>query len=103
MRKGIIYTTDIEKGKQKLEEIIEKKKARGIYHTIIRRSMHNLEVTFSDNTHWKVAMNFESVRGLRWVDAYIDLDISIRFLNEIIMPKRIRDMNTNEWGEVHYF
>ena len=102
-RRGVIYTTNLEKGKTQLQKIIDKKKAKGIHYNQMRQSQYGVDVYFDDMTWWHIALNFESVRGLRWVDAYIDEDISIKFLREIIMPKQIRDMETDEMGEVHYF
>ena len=102
-RRGVIYTTNLEKGKTQLQKIVDEKKAKGIHYDQMRQSLHGVDVYFDDMTWWHIALNFESVRGLRWVDAYIDEDISIKFLREIIMPKQIRDMETDEMGEVHYF
>ena len=102
-RRGVIYTTNLEKGKAQLQKIVNEKKAKGIHHDQMRQSQYGVDVYFNDMTWWHIALNFESVRGLRWVDAYIDEDISIKFLREIIMPKQIRDIETDEMGEVHYF
>ncbi len=102
-KRGVIYTTNLEKGKAQLQKIVDEKKAKGIHHDQIRRSQYGVDVYFDDMTWWHIALNFESARGLRWVDAYIDEDISIKFLREIIMPKQVRDMETDEMGEVHYF
>ena len=102
-KRGVIYTTNFEKGKAQLQKIIDEKKAKGIHHDQIHQTQYRVDVYFDDMTWWHIALNFESARGLRWVDAYIDEDISIKFLREIIMPKQIKDMETNEIGEVHYF
>lgn len=102
-RRGVIYTTNLEKGKAQLQKIVNEKKAKGIHHDQMRQSSHGVDVYFDDMTWWHIALNFESARGLRWVDAYIDEDISIKFLREIIMSKQVRDIETDEMGEVHYF
>lgn len=102
-RRGVIYTTNLEKGKAQLQKIIDEKKAKGIHYDQKRKSQYEVDVYFDDMTWWHIALNFEFARGLRWVDAYIDEDISIKFLREIIMPKQIMDMETDEMGEVHYF
>ena len=102
-RRGVIYTTNLEKGKAQLQKIVDEKKDKGIHYDQMHQSPYGVDVYFDDMTWWHIALNFESVRGLRWVDAYIDEDISIKFLREIIMPKQIRDMETDEMGEVYYF
>lgn len=102
-RRGVIYTTNLEKGKTQLQKIVDEKKKKGIHYDQIRKSSYGVDVYFDDMTWWHIALNFESARGLRWVDAYIDGDIPIKFLREIIMPKQIRDIETDEIGEVHYF
>lgn len=102
-RRGVIYTTNLEKGKMQLQKIVDEKKAKGIHYDQVRQSQYGVDVYFDDMTWWHIALNFESARGLRWVDAYIDEDISIKFLREIIMPKQIKDIETDELGEVHYF
>lgn len=102
-RRGVIYTTNLEKGKAQLQKIVDEKKTKGIHYDQMRRSRYGVDVYFDDMTWWHIALHFESVRGIRWVDAYIDENIPIKFLREIIMPKQIRDMETNEMGEVHYF
>lgn len=102
-RRGVIYTTNLEKGKTQLQKIVDEKKKKGIHYDQMRKSQYGVDVYFDDMTWWHIALNFESARGLRWVDAYIDGDIPIKFLREIIMPKQIRDIETDEIGEVHYF
>lgn len=102
-KRGVIYTTNLEKGKAQLQKIVDEKKAKGIHYDQMRQSQFGVDVYFDDMTWWHIALNFESARRLRWVDAYIDEDISIKFLREIIMPKQVRDIETHEMGEVHYF
>ena len=102
-RRGVIYTTNLEKGKAQLQKIVDEKKSKGIHHDQMRKSQYGVDVYFDDMTWWHIALNFESARGLRWVDAYIDENISIKFLREIIMPKQVMDIETYEMGEVHYF
>lgn len=102
-RRGVIYTTNLEKGKAQLQKIVDEKKTKGIHYDQMRQSLFGVDIYFDDMTWWHIALNFESARGLKWVDAYIDEDISIKFLREIIMPKQVMDIETDEMGEVHYF
>ena len=92
-KRGVIYTTNLEKGKAQLQKIIDKKKTKGIHYDLMRQSQYGVDVYFDDMTWWHIALNFESVRGIRWVDAYIDEDISIKFLKEITLIKKIKETN----------
>lgn len=88
--KCIIYTNDLEIGKQKLLEIEEEKNTSGIT-TLTKRLFKEdygfpNEIRFSDGEEWVIAKPNDGARGYRWRKAWVDVKTSIEMLQNVILP-----------------
>lgn len=94
--KCIIYTNDKEVGLKKLLDIEKEKNSLGIktvfkkiYHvSFCKLNVHD-EIKFSDGEHWIVVKPNHSSSGYRYGKVWIDENISIKQLNDNILPYRI--------------
>lgn len=91
--KCIIYTNDKEIGLKKLLDIEKEKNQLGI-KTVFKKfydlsfckfNVHD-EIKFSDGEHWIVVKPNHSSSGYRYCKAWIDENISIKQLNDNILP-----------------
>lgn len=97
--KCIIYTNDLEVGRQKLTEIEKDKGSHGIYTIRKSRSQYNNETIFDDGEEWIIVKPNSGARGYRWRKAWIDVKISYEQLVTCVLP--YGDMY--KWEEEKYF
>ena len=85
--KCIVYSSDMEIGKNKLLEIEKEKNELGIVTTNSRLSKVHNEIQFSDGEEWIVVNPSLAARGYRWRKAWIDAsNTSYSALIQIILP-----------------
>lgn len=98
--KCIIYTSDINIGREKLLEIEKEKYDEGI--SVTRKVLGKLfsEIDFSDGEEWKIVNPIDTARGYRWRKAWIDAkNTSIAALHQIILPCG----SLYQWEKEKYF
>lgn len=98
--KCIIYTSDIDIGRDKLFEIEREKNASGITTIRANFSSYHNEMWFSDGEEWIVLNPGAGVRGYRWRKAWIDAsNTSISDLQCNILPYG----SLYQWEKEKYF
>lgn len=98
--KCIVYTSDLNIGREKLLEIEKEKLEQGIY--ITRKALGRLfsEIDFSDGEEWKMVNPIDTARGYRWRKAWIDAkNTSISALQQLILPC----CSLYKWEKEKYF
>lgn len=94
--KCIIYSSDLNVGREKLLEIEIEKRDRDIFVT---KSSLN-EIDFSDGEEWKIVNPIDTARGYRWRKAWVDAkNTSIAVLHQIILPCG----SLYQWEKEKYF
>ncbi len=84
--KCIIYTNDLEIGRQKLNEIEIDKGSRGICAIRKNRSQYHNETVFDDGEEWIIVKPNSGARGYRWRKAWIDVKTSHEQLVTRVLP-----------------
>lgn len=84
--KCIIYTNDLEIGRQKLTEIEKDKGSYGIYTIRKSRSQYNNETIFDDGEEWIIVRPNSGARGYRWRKAWIDVKTSYEQITTCVLP-----------------
>lgn len=84
--KCIIWTIDLNVGKQKLLQMEKVKRFSGIQTTKKVFSPSWNEIIFDDGEEWIVLYASESARGFRWRKAWIDSDIPKDILENVVFP-----------------
>ena len=98
--KCIIYTSDINIGREKLLEIEKEKYYEGI--SVTRKVLSRLfsEIDFSDGEEWKIVNPIDTARGYRWRKAWVDTkNTSIAALYQLILPCG----SLYQWKKEKYF
>lgn len=79
----IIYSPSYERAKKKLDEIVSKKHAEGIFTV----QLSNLETICEDGECWKIVCITNHFEGLRWYKCLIEeSNTTIWILNNCILP-----------------
>lgn len=100
--KCIIYTSDIEVGRNKLLEIEEEKNKSNIFTTKKRFGsyINDNEIQFSDGEEWILVNPNSGARGYRHRKAWVDAsNTSISTLQQCILPYGC----LYKWEEEKYF
>ena len=85
--KCIIYTSNINVGRNKLEEIEMEKKSLGIEIVYKKFSYCNNEIAFSDGEEWIITNPSINSKGCRWRKAWVDvINTSLYEYYNIILP-----------------
>ena len=88
--KGIIYYLyNKTKAKRKLEEIIAEKAEQGIKPILYNDNNIVTQIAFSDGDEWRLALANHHIRGLRWHKAYVEKEIPLEIIQNIIKPMGI--------------
>lgn len=94
--KCIIYTSDLNIGREKLLEIEKEKCDKSIY--VASKSFN--EIDFSDGEEWKIVNPIDTARGYRWRKAWIDAkNTTISALHQLILPCG----SLYQWEKERYF
>ena len=99
---GIIYTNNVEVGRQKLLEIDKENNDKGIKTEIKRFSGIENVIGFENGDMWRIIRPNDSSRGYRWNKAYVDAsDTTISMLYNFILPSglgaRLDDITYFNW------
>ena len=98
--KCIVYTSDLNIGREKLLEIEKEKCDEGI--SVTRKVLGRLfsEIDFSDGEEWKIVNPIDAARGYRWRKAWVDAkNTSIAALHQLILPYG----SLYQWEKEKYF
>ena len=84
----IIYCASWEKGEAKFDELINKINpySREECWKIVKKKRGSYAQHLSSGSCISVVYAYDGARGHKWHECYIDEDISIRILNNIIIP-----------------
>lgn len=96
--KGIIYYLyNKTKAKRKLEEIIAEKAEQGIKPILYNDNNIVTQIAFSDGDEWRLALANHHMRGLRWHKAYVEKEIPLEIIQDIIKPMGIYKIEDFKW------
>lgn len=98
--KCIVYTSDLNIGREKLSEIENEKNSNGIKTIRKILSQNENRIDFEDGEEWVIAPSNVCSRGYRWRKAWVDAkNTNIAALHQIILPCG----SLYQWEKEKYF
>lgn len=88
-KRVIVYGKTIDKAREKLENILDNMIYGDVHN--FRKSKHDMQLLLKNGDIYTTVTGNESSKGHKWHYAYIDKDINIDILNEVILPSGIND------------
>ena len=86
MTKIVIYCLDRIKGNRKIEEVANKWQSIDCHMKLIKSYAGYRLIIPSLEQEWRVVTASDNARGIKWDWAWIDENISIQTLHELIYP-----------------
>ena len=102
MIRTVIYCITSQRGEEQFDKMMERLLEQGIELDISKRKQGSSAINRVTGDTWKVVCANDSGRGIKWDYALVDLDISIRAYQTIILPAFAPHKQFNE-GMVAFY